>query len=72
MIPNLEYAIDGSTLKFRYTDIVEDFDMPVQVNVNQTTEWIYPTADWKTQSFDASISDFEIDRDFYIESKEIK
>lgn len=72
MIPKLEYAIDGSTLKFRYIDIVEDFDMPVQVNVNQTTDWIYPTADWKTQSFDTSISDFEVDRDFYIESEVIK
>ena len=49
MIPELEYTIDGNTLKFRYTAIVEGFDMPIQVHVNNTTEWIYPSAAWKTR-----------------------
>ena len=72
MIPELEYTIDGNTLKFRYTDIVEGFDMPIQVHINDTTEWIYPSAAWKTKSFDAPITDFNVDRNFYIASEEIK
>ncbi|MEH6658201.1 M1 family metallopeptidase [Leeuwenhoekiella marinoflava] len=71
MIPELEYSIDKDTLKFRYVDIVEDFDMPVQVLVNKEKLWIYPSANWKTQSFDVSISEFQIDRNFYIESEEL-
>jgi len=71
MIPELEYSIDGNTLKFRYADIVEGFDMPIQIHVNDQKEWIYPSAEWKTKSFDAPITDFNIDRNFYIEFEEI-
>lgn len=71
MIPELEYSIDGNTLKFRYADIVEGFDMPIQIHVNDQKEWIYPSAAWKTKSFDAPITDFNIDRNFYIEFEEI-
>ena len=71
MIPELEYTINGNTLKFRYADIVEGFDMPIQIMVNQEKIWIYPAANWNTKSFDEPISEFEIDRNFYIESEEL-
>ena len=71
MIPELEYSIEGNTLKFRYADIVEGFDMPIQIHVNEQKEWIYPSAEWKTKSFDATITDFNINRNFYIEFEEI-
>ncbi|RXG16119.1 peptidase M1-like protein [Leeuwenhoekiella aestuarii] len=71
MIPELEYTINGTTLKFRYADIVEGFDMPIQIMVNQEKIWIYPAANWNTKSFDEPISEFEIDRNFYIESEEL-
>ncbi|WP_456865940.1 M1 family metallopeptidase [Galbibacter sp. BG1] len=71
MIPKLEYSTNNNTLKFRYTDIVEDFDMPIQVFINQKEQWIYPNKDWKEVNADTPIKEFKIDEDFYILNQEI-
>ena len=71
MIPKLEYSINNNTLKFRYTDIVEDFDMPIQVFINQKEQWIYPNKDWKEVNADTPIKEFKVDEDFYILNQEI-
>ncbi len=44
-IPTLEYAQDGDTLKFRYTDVVKNLKLPVIINGDQT---INPTEEWQT------------------------
>ncbi|KAA3620709.1 MAG: M1 family peptidase [Flavobacterium sp.] len=72
MIPNIEYKIEGEELKFRYTDIIEKFDMPVIVQVNGREEWIYPSEEWNTKSFDVPIETFRVKPDFYVTSEEIK
>ncbi|SHI81987.1 Peptidase family M1 [Arenibacter nanhaiticus] len=68
-IPLLEYTIEGNLLHYRYTDIVDGFDMPLKVSVGETQQWIFPSAHWKTESFDSEIKDFKVDRNFYIYSK---
>lgn len=72
MIPKLEYKLEGKEVRFRYTEIIEKFDMPVMVLVNGKEEWIFPKADWSTKSFDAPIETFSVKPDFYITSEEIK
>ncbi|MDT0607151.1 M1 family metallopeptidase [Croceitalea rosinachiae] len=67
MIPTLEYKIEGEKLKYRYTNIIENFDMPVQVKIGDKNQWLFPTADWKTEKVNSP--NIIIDRDFYIESK---
>ena len=68
-IPTLEYKIENNNLSFRYIDIVEGFDMPVEVEIGNKTEWIFPSSEWKTKTIKSS--DFKIDRDYYIYSKQI-
>src|SRR5690606_12072332 len=46
-IPMLEYQVKGKQLRYRYTNIVDGFDMPLKINVNGTVDWFYPNADWK-------------------------
>lgn len=70
-IPSLEYTFNKKELKYRWTNIVDDFDMPIQVKVNNTEMWLYPKSKWKTLETQAKISSFEIDKDFYVETKEI-
>ena len=72
LIPELHYKIKENTLEFRYVDIVEGFDMPVQVSINGNEKWITPNAEWQTESFEKPITDFKVDPDFYIESRETK
>ena len=68
-IPTLEYKIENNTLTFRYVDIVEGFDMPLEIEGKKDHTWIYPTADWKT--IPISEEDIKIDRDYYIYSKKL-
>lgn len=72
MVPKVEYAIDGNILKFRYTDIVENFDMPIVVEVNGKEEWIQPTSEWQTKKFSSTIKTIEIKKDFYVNSEKHK
>lgn len=70
-IPNLEYTIENKALKYKWTNIVDGFDMPIQIILNDETSWLYPTAASKTLELDKKISSFGIDPDFYIESTKI-
>ena len=68
-IPTLEYKIENAQLKFRYTNIVDDFDMPIEVEIDGKPEWIFPNSEWKTKPIKGE--DFSIDKDFYIHSKKL-
>ncbi|MDO5986325.1 M1 family metallopeptidase [Flavivirga amylovorans] len=70
-IPTLEYTIDKNKLKYRWTNIVDKFDMPVQVKINGSDQWLFPKPDWKTMSSDLRIISFEVDKDFYVEVKKL-
>ncbi|MDO5969686.1 M1 family metallopeptidase [Flavivirga aquimarina] len=66
-IPTLEYTIDKNTLKYRWTNTVDKFDMPIQVSINEKEQWLFPKSDWNTISLESEIISFNVDRDFYIE-----
>ncbi len=68
-IPTLEYKIKDGKLKYRYTNIVEGFDMPVQIKIGDSEKWIFPSAKWKTEPVKGN--SLQVDRDFYIESKSL-
>jgi aminopeptidase N len=70
-IPQIEYKLDNRKLAFRYTNIIEKFDMPVIAIINGKEEWIFPSATWTEQEFDEQITSFEIKRDFYVTSEKI-
>src|SRR5690606_23366899 len=42
-IPKLEYQQTGSKLKYRWTNVVTGFDMPVRVYLNGKETWLEPT-----------------------------
>ncbi len=71
-IPKVEYSINGKNLKFRYVDIIENFDMPVIAIVDGNEEWIFPTSEWKSKEFASPIETVAIKKDFYVNSEEIK
>ncbi|MDC7999016.1 M1 family metallopeptidase [Gilvibacter sediminis] len=67
MIPNLELAIDGNQLKYRYTNIVDGFDMPVIMMLNDQEKWIFPNKDWQSEKWTDTINFVGVKRDFYVE-----
>ena len=71
-IPIVEYKLKGNNFEFRYTDIVKGFDMPIQIVVDGKTQWIYPTANWKTIELPSIQAKVSFIPDFYIETKALK
>ena len=65
-IPKLQLKVSGKTIKYRYVDIVEDFDMPVRISVNDKLQWIQPNAKWQKLKSSNSINNLEVDENFYI------
>jgi aminopeptidase N len=70
-IPTLEYKIENKELKYHWTHIVDKFDMPVQVTINDKEQWIFPTAEWKTIPLESNKTTLKVDRDFYVNSSKI-
>lgn len=65
-IPTLEYRINEEGFQFRYTNIVEDFDMPIRIFINKKEQWIFPSENWKTFEFDIKGAQVTFDENFYI------
>ena len=69
-IPNLEYELNKKEFTYRWTDVVENFDMPVRVYINSREEWIFPNSDWKSYRTKKKIKSFSIDSNFYVFSED--
>ena len=70
-IPVLEYKIEGKTIEYRYTNIIENFDMPVIMLIDGKEEWIFPKADWQKKSFEIKLQDVKLKRDFLVNEKRL-
>lgn len=70
-IPTLEYSHKKRTLKYRWTNIVEDFDMPIQIKIGDDESWIFPKSEWQTLETPSNKMPIVIDKDFYVDVKEL-
>lgn len=66
-IPTLEYKVADNTITYRYTKIIDGFDMPVRAVIAGKEKWLFPTSKWKTET--TTSSEVLINRNFYIETK---
>ena len=67
-IPAFEYRLDGSTLSYRWADVVPGFDMPVRVQVSpDSAVRLAPTEAWQTAVLPLRHpEDFAVDPNFYV------
>ena len=68
-VPALSYKIKDGKLTYRWTNVVEGFNMPVKVSLKPGTfSFIYPTTTSKTIAVQSGIdeSSFKADPNFYI------
>lgn len=70
-IPTLEYTFQDNTLKYRWTNIVSGFNMPVKVSLNGTEVTLNPKADWSDFANSSKIEKVEVNKDFYVLSNEV-
>ena len=69
-IPTLEYSLKDNKLRYRWTQIVNGFEMPVEIVVDKKNMWLYPTKSW--QSIDLNSSKIDIDNNYYIKHKKVQ
>ena len=67
MVPVLEYRIEGSTLHYRWTNVVPGFTMPVKVTLSAAGfSEIRPTEEWKTARLKLGGRAFAVDPNYYV------
>lgn len=69
-IPVLEYSIKGKDLRFRFTNCVKGFGMPVKVKLGNEEKWIRANQEWTIISGNNG-SNFTVDKNFYITAKKV-
>jgi aminopeptidase N len=65
-IPTLEFYQNNQRITYRWINVVEGFNMPLKIFVNQKETWIYPKTGWTHQYFDKTINKIIIDPNFYV------
>ncbi len=68
-IPIFSYSIENNTLKYRWRNCVDHFDLKVRVSINGKAFWLSPTTSWQTKSVSNEISSIEIDENFYVKTE---
>lgn len=71
-IPLLQYKIEGKNLSFKYDKVVKGFAMPLRVKINGKEMVIKPNQTMQTLVLPEEIKTFEVNRNFYIDSEELK
>ncbi|MGI9550804.1 MAG: M1 family metallopeptidase, partial [Aurantibacter sp.] len=71
-IPVFEYKLkEGNTIEYRYTNVVDGFNMPIRIFVDGEPVWLSPTSERKTETANPDATTFKVDRNFYVEKKEL-
>ncbi len=70
-IPNFNYKVDGKKLTYYWSNVVEGFDMPLFVYINDEKIKLDATFHSQTLELDGNIDTFSIPRDFYITDSKI-
>jgi aminopeptidase N len=71
-IPVFEYSVDGQTVKYRWTDVVPGFDMPLRINVAaDSSVLLAPREAWQTTTI-PNAANVEIDKNFYVVARRVQ
>jgi aminopeptidase N len=68
-IPTLEYEIKNNELKYRYVNIIENFDMPIKIEIDNKQKWLFPKADW--QAMKIQNDQIKVDENFLVYSTKL-
>ena len=71
-IPVLEFEKKKKTIRYRYANIVNGFNMPLRVSIDKGEQIVLsPTNEWQSLKQKTTIKSLEVDPNFYVLTKEI-
>lgn len=65
-LPELEYFNDDHTISYRWSNCIDEFNMPLKITLDGKEKWIHPTREWKIDPVDNGKGELVIDRNFYV------
>ncbi|WP_292890753.1 M1 family metallopeptidase [Nonlabens sp.] len=68
-IPKLEYSISKNKMYYRWNNVVDGFEMPLQILIDGEKTWITPTTKIQKLKLPSKTSEFDIVEDFYVNYK---
>ena len=68
-IPTLEYKIEDNRMFYRWTNVIDGFNMPIEIKINNKSKLIYPSE--KFDFLKLKENSIEFDEDYYILIKEL-
>ena len=71
-VPNFQYKIKNKRLEYRWTNCIEDFDMPLLLKINNKLTKIQPTTSWNKLVLKQSIKELIVDENFYVTSENLR
>ena len=69
-IPMFEYEIDNGELSYRWNNVIDDFDMPVEVKIDDKNHILYPSTEFKKMKIKNLF--INVDKDYYVYSRDLK
>ena len=72
-VPEFDYKVEGTTLSYRWGNVVPGFDMPLRVQVpGLGTRLLHPTTAWQTLAVTSpDAAALEVDESFYVTARDV-
>ena len=68
-IPIFEYEINDGELKYRWSNVINGFDMPIEINLDNKSIKLFPVMDWKhLKTIEGNL---EINKNYYVKYNKI-
>jgi aminopeptidase N len=68
-IPIFEYEISEGELKYRWSNVIPGFDMPLDVSLDNKSIKLFPVIDWKyLKTIEGNL---EINKNYYVDYNEL-
>ena len=69
-IPVFEYTVSENVLKYRYTNVVDDFRMPLKIYLGEKEHDLVPSTEWNTYKTD-DLPEVKINRNYYVNKNKL-
>jgi len=69
-VPILEYEIIDGILNYRWNNVIDGFNMPIEAEIDGVNKFLFPSQEFKT--FKMKNSYINVDDDYYIFTKDLK
>ena len=68
-VPVFEYSVDKNDFNYRWSQVVNQFEMPIEVQIDGENYWIQPSNEWRTATLKSPIQQVEVNPNYYVEIK---